>query len=151
MAALAALVASACLSAPVSYTAPPDASAPKIPWIHAGPVVGYLFYYGASGPWKTETDRVLITPGGRVPGTGATTKILWQVRGGNGGLRVIGTRLDAPGHFRQGFSATKTGGGNYFPSIVNVPAPGCWRITVSSGKRVGRFAFTAVEPQSPTP
>lgn len=142
---LAALVASACVSAPVSYTNPPDAGAPNIPWIHAGAAVGYLFYYGVDGPWKTTIDRVLITTGGG-PRNGYSTKILWHVRGGAGGISVIGKRLDGPGRFRQSFPATPTGGGTYFPSIVNVPRPGCWRITVSSGRHVGRFAFLALSP-----
>lgn len=145
MGVLAALAASACISAPVSYAAPPDAGAPSIPWIHAGPVVGYLFYYGANGPWKTTTDRVLITTGGG-PRGGYATKILWRVRGGVGGVSVIGRRLDGPGRFRQVFSATPTGGGTYFPSIVKIPSPGCWRFTVTSGGRSGRFAFLALAP-----
>src|SRR6266568_8489522 len=82
MGVLAALAASACISAPVSYAAPPDVGAPHIPWVHAGPVVGYLFYYGAPGPWKTQTDRVLVTPGGGITGQYAT-KILWHVKGGS--------------------------------------------------------------------
>ena len=142
MGVLAALAASACVSAPVSYIDPPDAGAPHIPWIHAGPVVGYLFYYGASGPWKSTTDHVLITTGGGPP-AGYATKILWHVRGGRGGVRVIGTQLDGVGHFRQGFS---TSGGLFFPSIVKVPSPGCWRVTVRSGGHVGRFAFVALAP-----
>ena len=145
MVALAALVASACLSAPVSYTAPPDSRAPRIPWIHAGPVVGYLFYYGADGPWKTQADRVLISTQGQASGGGAT-KILWRVRGGSKAVRIVGKRLDAAGSFRQLFPVTQTGGGAFFPSIVNVPSSGCWRVSVSSGNHVGRFAFWAVEP-----
>jgi hypothetical protein len=145
MVALAALAASACLSAPVSYATPPDSSAPYIPWIHAGPVVGYLFYYGADGPWKTRADRVLISTRGQVSG-GGVTKILWRVRGGSKAIRIVGKRLDAAGSFRQQFPATPSGGGAFFPSIVNVPTSGCWRVTVSSANRVGRFAFWAVEP-----
>lgn len=145
MVALAALVASACLSAPVSYATPPDPSAPHIPWIHAGPVVGYLFYYGADGPWKTQADRVLISTHGRAPGGGAT-KILWRVRSGSKVVRIVGKRLDAAGSFRQQFAATPSGVGAFFPSIINVPISGCWRLTVSSGDHVGRFAFWAVEP-----
>jgi hypothetical protein len=145
MAVLAALVASACLSAPVSYAAPPDHGAPAIPWVHAGPVNGYLFYYGAQGPWKTQRDRVLITTRGGPPARYAT-KILWHVIGGSGSISVTGRRLDGPGRFHQGFSATPTGGGSYFPSIVTVPKPGCWRITVSSDGHIGRFVFVAVRP-----
>lgn len=48
--------------------------------MRAGAVYGYLFYYGADGPWKTQRSRVLITTRGGVPG-GYATKILWHVRG----------------------------------------------------------------------
>jgi hypothetical protein len=145
MGVLAALAASACISAPVFYVAPPDAGAPHVPWIHAGPVVGYLFYYGASGPWKTTADRALITTGGG-PAGGYATKILWRVRGGRGAVSVIGRRLDGPGAFRQRFSATASGGGTFFPSVIKVPDPGCWRVTVASRGRIGRFAFVALSP-----
>jgi len=137
---LAALAASACISAPVSYATPPNAGAPQIPWIHAGPVVGYLFYYGAPGPWKAQTGRVLVTPGGGITGQYAT-KILWHVVGGARNTTITGQRLDAVGHFKHAFPAT---GGGYYPSIINVPSEGCWRITVSSGRRSGRFAFVAL-------
>jgi hypothetical protein len=137
---LAALAASACISAPVSYAAPPDLGAPHIPWIHAGPVVGYLFYYGAPGPWKTQTNRVLVTPGGGITGQYAT-KILWHVRGGSLRTTITGQRLDAVGHFKEAFPSV---GGGYYPSIIDVPSQGCWRITVSSGRRLGRFAFVAL-------
>jgi hypothetical protein len=142
MGALAALVASACIAAPVSTAAPPDSGAPTIPWIHAGPVSGYLFYYGANGPWKTQPERVMITAGGGVPG-GYATKILWHVRGGSLSVSLVGRRLDGPGRFTQHFSGV---GGGFFPSIVVVPNAGCWRITVRSGARSGRFAFVAIAP-----
>lgn len=141
MGALAVLMSSACISASVSYAAPPDPRAPRIPWIHAGPVSGYLFYYGATGPWKTLPGRVFITPHGGPPG-GYATKILWHVRGGSATVTVVGQRLDAPGRFRQRFPGI---GGGYFPSILSVPTVGCWRIAVHSGRRVGRFAFLGVD------
>ena len=138
---LAALVASACLSAPVHYGPPPTSGAPPIPWFHAGPVTGYLFYYGADGPWKTQTDRALITTGGGPPG-GYATKILWHVRRGSGRMTLRGTRLDGPGRFTQRFRAS----GSDYPSIVAVPSSGCWRLTVTSHRHVGRFVFTALSP-----
>jgi hypothetical protein len=142
MGALAVLMASACIGASVSYAAPLDRDAPVIPWIHAGPVSGYLFYYLAGGPWKSRPDRLLIAAGGGIPG-GYRTKILWHVRGGSARLTLVGRRLDGAGGFRQRFPAT---GGGYFPSIVVVPSTGCWRVTVSSGRRSGRFAFLALAP-----
>lgn len=144
MGALAVLMASACISASVSYETPPDPRAPHIPWIHAGPVSGYLFYYGADGPWKTQPGRVFITPRGSIPGVGGyATKILWHVRGGGAAIILSGLRLDAPGRFRQRFPAI---GGSYFPSILSVPTEGCWRVAVRSGRRMGRFAFVALAP-----
>jgi hypothetical protein len=116
MGALAALIASACISASVSYASPPNIGAPHIPWIHAGPVSGYLFYYGASGPWKTQPDRVLITPSGGISGSYAT-KILWRVRGASTRVTLVGQRLDGVGRFRQRFPVL---GGGYVPSIVAV-------------------------------
>lgn len=118
MGALALLAASACLSAPVTYALPSDPGAPAgVPWVRAGAVYGYLFYYGADGPWKTQRSRVLITTRGGVPG-GYATKILWHVRDGSSVVTVSGRRLDGPGRFRQRFPATSTGGGGgWFPSI----------------------------------
>jgi hypothetical protein len=136
---LAALVTSACVAAPVHYGPPPTRGAPAIPWIHAGPVTGYLFYYGADGPWKTQSDRVLITTGGGPPG-GYATKILWHVRAGSGRVTVSGRRLDAPGRFTQRFRAS----GRYYPSIVVVPSSGCWRLTITSRRHVARFVFAAL-------
>jgi hypothetical protein len=140
---LAAVLASACLSAPVHYGPPPTPGAPPtIPWIHVGPVTGYLFYYGSDGPWKTQTDRALITTGGGPPG-GYATKILWHVRHGSGRITVRGRRLDAPGQFAQKFRAS---GSRSYPSIVVVPSSGCWRLTVTSRRHVGRFVFEALSP-----
>lgn len=140
MTALAALFSAACLSAPVSYGTPPNAGAPVIPWIHAGPVTGYLFYYGADGPWKTQPARALIaTRGG--PLGGYATKILWHVRGGSSLLTIAGVRLDAAGRFTQRFPAS----GSFYPSLVVVPSSGCWRLTVGSGRHRGRFAVLALD------
>ena len=147
MGALAVLAASACLSASVTYSLPADPGAPAgVPWVRAGPVYGYLFYYGAGGPWKTQPGRVLITTRGGVPGS-YQTKILWHVPGGSIVVAVSGRKLDGPGRFRQRFPVS--GGGGWFPSIVVVPSAGCWRLTVTSGRKTGRFAFVAMSP-SPT-
>jgi len=144
MGALAILTASACLSASVTYSLPVDPGAPAgVPWVRAGEVYGYLFYYGAGGPWKTQPDRALITTRGGEPGS-YQTKILWHVRGGSDVVTVSGKKLDGRGRFRKTFPVT--GGGAWFPSIVVVPSTGCWRLTVTSGRTTGRFAFVAVRP-----
>jgi hypothetical protein len=148
MATFAALAASVCLSAAVTYALASDPGAPAgVPWVRAGAVYGYLFYYGAAGAWKSRPDRALITTGGGVRGAYAT-KVLWHVRGGSLVITVSGQKLDGPGRFRQRFPETSTGGGGWFPSIVIVPSSGCWRLTVTSGRKTSRFAFVAVPPSS---
>jgi hypothetical protein len=135
-----ALLAS-CISAPVSYALPAYPGAPAgVPSIHTGPVYGYLFYYSANGPRKAQPDRALISSGGGIAGSYAT-KILWHIRGGSNAVTVTGRRLDGPGRFLRRFRAGTSGAGGWFPSIVVVPAAGGWRLTVSSDRRVGRFAF----------
>ena len=82
----------------MTYALPSDPGAPAgVQWIYAGSVYGYLFYYGAAGPWKTQTSRALITPSGGVTDRYAT-KILWHVPGGSGAVTINGQRLDEPGH-----------------------------------------------------
>jgi hypothetical protein len=85
---------------------------------------------------------VLITTGGGLAGRYAT-KILWHVRHGSPSLTIVGQRLEGVGRFRQRLTSV---GHGYFPSIVTVPNKGCWRLTVSSGRQVGRFAFVALTP-----
>ncbi|HEY3185040.1 MAG TPA: hypothetical protein VGJ77_19520 [Gaiellaceae bacterium] len=134
------VLASLCVAAPVSYSAPPDRGAPAIPWVHAGSVSGYLFYYGAPGPWRSDRERAIVaTRGG---GPGFSTKILWHVQGGYGRVIVIGSRLDGAGRFRQSYQGIA---GSYFPSYLIVPSAGCWRVTVSSAGRRTSFAFRAVD------
>jgi hypothetical protein len=134
------VLASVCLAAPVSYAPPQDRGVPRIPWVHAGPVTGYLFYYGSAGPWRTDTERALVpTQGG---GPGFETKVLWHVDGGYGRVVVAGTRLDGPGRFRQTYKGIP---GSNFPSYLQVPDAGCWRVTISSAGRRASFAFRAVD------
>jgi hypothetical protein len=139
--ALVALFASACISAPVSYAPPPDPGAPTIPWIRAGAVTGYLYYYGSNGPWNEQRERVTIPTGGR--GGGFVTKILWRVRGGYGRVTLTGRQLDGVGRFTQTYKGIQ---GSYFPSRLIVPSAGCWRVTVASAGRRASFAFTAYDP-----
>jgi hypothetical protein len=125
----------------VSYTPPPDRGAPPLPWIRAGAVTGYLFYYPISGPWKAQPDRVMIPTHG-VSGPGSYTKILWHVRGGYGRVRFIGQQLDGTGSFTQTYRGIP---GGYFPSYLIVPAAGCWRVTIASAGHRASLAFAAID------
>jgi hypothetical protein len=128
----------ACVAAPVSFGASSVPAAPEVPWVRADGVRGYLFYYSGGAPMPS---RATIYTHGAAPGS-RSTKILWYARNGGFSLRVAGFRLDAPGAFAERFRLAQNG---FYPSIVVVPAPGCWRFTVTSGHRRGRFAFIAVD------
>ncbi|MGH2458256.1 MAG: hypothetical protein ACRDIY_05250 [Chloroflexota bacterium] len=112
-----------------------------VPWIQLDPptagVTAHLFF----------GDRPMHA-GGKFP-DGATIKVLWIVDNpyAANGLVIEGRRLDGDGTFRQDLSSPGSsssgesdslrsatqGFPDEFPSIPNVPAPGCWRITIRSG------------------
>jgi hypothetical protein len=67
-------------------------------------------------------------------------KILWTMRRPGRWLTLRGTRLDAPGAFTQRWR-----GGREVPSIVDVPAAGCWRLSLDSGKTHAAVVIDAVD------
>ncbi len=115
----------------------------SVPWISSAPggaFKGHLFFYGGV-PWAKAQllgARIFTT---RKP-RDINPKVLWttRVRGYRSTLRIRGERLDAPGSF----SSTWKGFRDY-PSYVEVPAPGCWRVTVASGGVSGRVVFSATD------
>jgi hypothetical protein len=135
---IAAWTAAACIAAQVHFAPSRTPAAPGVPWVRAGPIEGYLFYYSTFG--SSPPPRAVIYTDGETP-TGRT-KILWYARRGALWMTVRGTRLDAPGSFVERLRMAQ----NYFyPSIIEIPEAGCWRFTVSSGRRRGRFAFIAID------
>jgi hypothetical protein len=69
---------------------------------------------------------------------------------GRGGqqLSVKGRRLDGPGRFRASFAAIGYGGQRGAPSYastIDVPEPGCWRLSLSTGELRADADFLAVE------
>jgi hypothetical protein len=134
----------ACPTAAVHYGQPAGAdtigfSGATPPWVGSKNLVGFLFFYG-SAPF-THPRGAEIATGGRV--AGGETKILWWVRQGTSRNRVVvsGQRLDRSGRFRAAFAV---GGPSTFPSVVNVPDAGCWRISVTPGSRPGQPAGSVV-------
>lgn len=117
----------------------------SLPWIAASPastgLVGHLFYYDGQNAWKHQRLRRLhIYSGGESPDGRINMKILWELRRGSApGLRVQGKRLDGSGSFAEYFQ-----GGSQFPSIIDVPTAGCWRLTLKAGKQTGRVTVIAV-------
>ena len=117
-----------------------------LPWISASAqakFVGHLFYYPAQKVWERKRlARFRIYSGGQSPDGRFSMKILWQLRSGGASgpslLRIAGKRLDGNRSFSQ-----IAEGANQFPSIVDVPAPGCWRLTLRTGKTTGRVTVIA--------
>jgi hypothetical protein len=82
--------------------------------------------------------RLALYAGGKNPFTGGNEKILWLVprraRIGSD-TRLVGRRLDSSGSFVEHLGEAGAGStpGRDFPSIVDVPKAGCWRLTLRSG------------------
>jgi hypothetical protein len=140
--------ATACVSVPVHYEPGPRADLRSLPWVKAGArdreIFGYLFYYGGErpDPGLASSSGLVIYTGGKMPDAGRTTKILWVPRRPGLSMRIRGRRLDGPGAFRQAFPAS----GTAFPSIVDVPRAGCWRLTLRTGSVSARLAVLAITP-----
>jgi hypothetical protein len=118
-----------------------------LPWMKAEPassrIVAYLFYAGPVSS-DTQTYRPLHTGGGYPDGS--TTKILWSINNPNASaaLEITGKKLSA-GHetFQQTFPMASSPQGDY-PSIVNVPTPGCWQLQIKSGTVAATVTFWVV-------
>lgn len=150
----------ACESAPVHFTHHPGLGRGlgDLPWIAGEPasqrLVGLLWYWPES--WRADNvTRARIYAGGHAPGPQATTpnmKILWVFLApaakrdlSAGRLVIKGRRLDGPGKSWQQFTAIGYSGQNGAPSyasIVDLPTPGCWRVSLTAG---GLHATTTIE------
>jgi hypothetical protein len=121
----------------------------QLPWIAASPaatgLVGHLFYYDRSNAWKRKRlPKLRMYSGGQSPDGRISMKILWELRRGSATLLGIrGTRLDGAGAFTVKLSATSSNS-KQFPSIIDVPGPGCWRLTLKAGTTTGRVAVLVV-------
>jgi hypothetical protein len=145
---LAGTVPASCPITPV-FTGPSGGS-PNLdflPWMKAEPtssgIVAYLFFV-LPGFATTHTYRPLHTGGGYPDGS--TTKILWSINNPNASvaLEITGKKLSA-GHetFQQTFPMASSPRGDY-PSIVNVPTPGCWQLQIKSGTVAATVTFWVV-------
>jgi hypothetical protein len=98
----------------------------------------------ASWGWHTSDGGALLYVGGRTP-DGGNTKVLWRAQRAQGGwIELLGLRLGAYASFSQMFGFADLPG--VFPSIVVVPEPGCWLLTVRTGQVAGVIVFRAVVP-----
>jgi hypothetical protein len=131
---------SPCAATPVRY-APLHgiAGAPRnLPWIVAKPksahIVGFLFFIP---PGATGQDA-LMHVNGEGP-NGNTDKVLWYIAHGQVArtLIITGKNLSSSGTMRQTFSGTSNG----YPSILDMPTPGCWKLMIQSGKVKGNVTL----------
>ena len=88
-------------------------------------------------------DRAVVYAGGSAPAGWATKFLWWSPRPGRN-VALAGWRLDADGTFGQLFPAAGADEGAVYPSIVDIPAAGCWAVRVSIGGRAGLVVFEAV-------
>lgn len=120
-----------------------DRSLDGIPWIEGKPrrtgLVGLLWYWREA--WGRSREARVFT-GGVAP-EGYNAKVLWAFLApsakdrGATELVIRGRRLDGRGHFRGKFAAIGYEGQRGAPSyasIIDIPTPGCWRLTLTTGK-----------------
>jgi hypothetical protein len=122
----------------------------SLPWVAASPasagLLGHLFYYDGLNVWKQKRLlRLHIYSGGQSPDGRISMKILWELhRGSAMELRVRGTKLNGSGSFSQQLSPAGSTSLLEFPSIITVPTPGCWRLTLNAGKATGQIVVLAI-------
>jgi hypothetical protein len=91
-----------------------------------------------------DLDGAVIYAGGVAPAGWATKFLWWSPRSGPRAV-LSGSRLDGSGSFRQILPAAADDGGTiFYPSIVDIPTPGCWAVRVEIGGRAGLAVFKAV-------
>jgi hypothetical protein len=121
--------------------------APGVPWLAtapAGTFAAYLFFDGAT-PWSRHHllgARIFTT----VKQRPIHPKVLWipRRRGAGTTLLIAGRRLDEPARFTARYPRA-SGSEAQFPSYVEIPQAGCWRVTARSGRLVGSVVFAAVD------
>jgi hypothetical protein len=100
---------------------------------------------GGWGPWRTAKGGALLYTHGHHVAGGMNMKVLWRVAGdardAGDSLELVGTRLDASGSFRQEFVYAP----GLYPSIVDVPAAGCWLLRLRTGRLAGVIVVRAVD------
>lgn len=127
---------------PASRVMADDGPVGGMPWVESGRVAGVLFY-ATSG-----SDRA-VAPLGRRTEEGRSTKVLWVLRDEPSPEAIIveGRRLDGESAFRASVMRAKSPA-NHYPSVLDLPGPGCWALTIDSGIGKSEFVFLAVGPGS---
>jgi len=92
-------------------------------------------------PWQASGPAQLTTHG---HDGDKNMKVPWWIDKGGPSLELVGTRLDAVGTFRQRFSEALSPKGVY-PSIVDIPAAGCWLLRLRTSRLAGVLVVRAVD------
>jgi hypothetical protein len=123
-------VAEGCpVTSPIHDSRPPAAGftrRARVPWVRMEPnraAIAVLFY---------SLDGVSVIGTNGSMGDGRNTKILWVIPNTEGKLTIHGQQIKGDRQFLQ-----KVPGGIQYPSIVKVPVPGCWRLSVSAALQRG--------------
>lgn len=137
---------SACVVTPVHYGRHPRIAAlagmPQgVPWIVAQPKSAHIIAFLWFSPPGARGQAALMHTNGNGPAAGSSDKILWYATQGKPTriLTVTGRNLSSSGTMRGRF--TLAGGGGGYPSILDMPTPGYWRVTVRSGNVKGHVTF----------
>ncbi|MBA2461267.1 MAG: hypothetical protein H0V45_05810 [Actinobacteria bacterium] len=145
---LAAAALATCPAAPVEHGENAAASTlgTASSWIAAGQgahrLTGRLYSYD-----ETLGDGRVREAPGLVVYAGRPNKIAWLPRqwSGTGPFLVIeGRRLDGSGAFRGRYRRAVSP--QFYPSGVTIPTPGCWRLTLRTGRLRWTLHVLAVEP-----
>ncbi len=83
--------------------------------------------------------------GGESPDGRLSMKILWDLRRASPPpfLDVLATRIDGPGSSFQQLPATSSDP-SQFPSIIDIPTPGCWSLNLKAGATTGHVVIDVV-------
>lgn len=116
-----------------------------VPWVAATTKNGNMFGVLSFSRRTAYGSFTELHSGGRMP-DGASTKILWIVAGARDTDRVILRGVDLSGNGHVSIPLGRDGGAApaMFPSILDVPTPGCWRFAFQAGKASGSLLLPVV-------
>lgn len=153
--------ASPCHPSQVQYTNYPGSSEglSRLPWVRGEPrdvgLVALLWYWPENWTKRHLREARIFTRG--VAPAGYNVKILWAFLAtsakGRGGSELVvrGDPVDGGRAFEQEFAAIGYAGQRGAPSyasIIDVPRPGCWRLTLKTGALRASVDFRAVRGKS---
>ena len=150
---IAALAAAAvlCAATPVHGAPAPhvEVGLASLKWVQATPkrngLFGMLFGYDARLVDPARPTFALWTNGQAPEGWYTKVLSLVPLGRGDGELVIRGRSLDGSGGtFEQRFK--RAGGGGGYPSIVELPSAGCWRLDVRTSGLKGSLVVRAVAP-----